>query len=83
MEKQDDRGLTEGEPMCSLEFSEFLYSSPFLKANVAPGKFVKKNKHSPIDTLYRTRAIITRGLYTFYPLFEVHLCSVTFGLMYG
>ena len=23
--------------------------------------------------MYRTRAIITRGLYTFYPLFEVHL----------
>jgi hypothetical protein len=32
---------------------------------------------------YRTRAIIGRGLYTFYPLFEVHLCTVTFGLMYG
>ena len=32
---------------------------------------------------YRTRAIITRSLYTFYPLFEVHLCTVTFGLMYG
>ena len=32
---------------------------------------------------YRTRAIITRGLYTFYPLFEVHLCTVTFDLMYG
>ena len=32
---------------------------------------------------YSTRAIITRGLYTFYPLFEVHLCTVTFGLMYG
>ena len=32
---------------------------------------------------YRTRAIITRGLYTFYPLFEVHVCTVTFGLMYG
>ena len=32
---------------------------------------------------YRTRAIITRGLYTFYPLFEVHLCTVTFGLKYG
>ena len=25
------------------------------------------------------RAIITRGLYTFYPLSEVHLCTVTFG----
>ena len=33
--------------------------------------------------IYRTRAIITRGLYTFYPLFEVHLFTVTFGLMYG
>ena len=32
---------------------------------------------------YRTHAIITRGLYTFYPLFEVHLCTVTFGLMFG
>ena len=29
------------------------------------------------------RAIITRGLYTFYPLFVVHLCTVIFGLMYG
>jgi hypothetical protein len=35
------------------------------------------------NSKYRTRAIITRGLYTFYPLFEVHLCTVTFGLMYG
>ena len=26
---------------------------------------------------YRTRAIITRGLCIFYPLFEVHLCTVT------
>ena len=34
-------------------------------------------------TTYRTRAIITRGLYTFYPLFEVHLRTVTFDLMYG
>ena len=33
--------------------------------------------------IYRTRAIITRGLYTFYPHFEVHLCTVTIGLMYG
>ena len=32
---------------------------------------------------YRTRANITRGFYTYYPLFEVHLCTVTFGLMYG
>ena len=33
-------------------------------------------------TNYRTRAIITRGLYTFYPLFEVHFCTLPFGLMY-
>ena len=32
---------------------------------------------------YRTRAILTRGLYTFYPLFKVHLFTVTFGLIYG
>jgi hypothetical protein len=25
-----------------------------------------------LEKKYRTRAIITRGLYTFYPLFEVH-----------
>jgi hypothetical protein len=35
------------------------------------------------DFKYRTRAIISRGLYTFYPFFEDHLCTVTFGLMYG
>ena len=34
------------------------------------------------QAINRTRAIITRGLYTFYPLFAVHLCTVTFGLMY-
>ena len=38
---------------------------------------------SRLNSMYRTRAIISRGLYTFYPLFEVHLCTVTFGLMYG
>ena len=31
--------------------------------------------------LYHTLAIITRSMYTFYPLFEVHLCTATFGLM--
>ena len=35
------------------------------------------------EFMYCTRAIITHGLYTFYPLFEVHLCTVTIGLMYG
>ena len=38
---------------------------------------------SNYTSIYRMRAIITRGLYTFNPLFEVHLCTVTFGLMYG
>ena len=33
--------------------------------------------------VYCTRAIMARGLYTVYPLFEVHLCTVTFGLMNG
>ena len=40
----------------------------------------------PLHTLhfrYRTRAIISRGLYFIDPNFEVHLCTVTFGLMYG
>ena len=32
---------------------------------------------------YRTRAIISRGLYIFYPISKDHLCTVTFGLMYG
>ena len=35
------------------------------------------------DHKVHTCAIKTRCLYTFYPLFEVHLCTVTFGLMYG
>ena len=34
------------------------------------------------SSIYRKRAIITRGLYNFYPL-EVHLFTVTFGFMYG
>jgi hypothetical protein len=33
--------------------------------------------------MYHTGANITCGLYTFCPLFEVHFCTVTFGLMYG
>ena len=30
-----------------------------------------------------TFPIITLGLFTFYPLFELHLCTVTFGLVYS
>ena len=48
-----------------------------LELDVGSGEMVEWN------TIYRTRAIIIRGLYTFYPLFKVHLCTVTFGLMYG
>ena len=33
--------------------------------------------------IYHTRAILTRGMYTLYPLFEDNLCTVTFGLLYG
>ena len=48
------------------------------------GAFFLKNSNAHIKLgTYRTRTIITRGLYTFYPLFEVHLCTLTFGLMYG
>ena len=32
---------------------------------------------------YRTGAIISRGLYISYPISKDHLCTVTFGLMYG
>ncbi len=32
---------------------------------------------------YHMHAIITRGLYIFHLLFEAHLCTVTFGPMYG
>ena len=46
-------------------------------------KLALNKQPKDIITVYRTRAIITRGLYTFYPLFEVHLCTLTFGLMYG
>ena len=43
----------------------------------------------PLILNYRTRAIITRGLYIFYPLFEVQkrffkeLFFLNSGLMYG
>ena len=35
------------------------------------------------DWVYLTRAIVTRGLYTFYPFVEVNLCTMIFGLTYG
>ena len=42
-----------------------------VKVNPRPSKPVINND------LYRTHAIITCGLYNFYPLFEVHICTVT------
>ena len=36
-----------------------------------------------LDPTYRTRAIISRGLYIFLPISKDHLRTVTFGLMYG
>ena len=44
---------------------------------------VPRPTNTLLELMYRTHAIITRGLYTFCPLFEVHLFTVTFGLMYG
>ena len=35
-----------------------------------------------LHTIRHTLALITRDLYTFYPLFELHLCTVTFGLVW-
>ena len=35
------------------------------------------------QNIYRTRTIITSGLYIFHPLFKAHLCTVTFGPVYG
>ena len=49
----------------------------------------RPSKHKQKSDKYRTRAIITRGLYTFDPLFEVQkrffkgIFSLNSGLMYG
>ena len=67
----------------------FLYGTMQLLRSFQPRQSRLHRYHTSIVVLfstsytYRTRAILTRGLYTFYPLFEVHLCTVTFGLMYG
>ena len=45
---------------------------------MAPNVLEKGLLHSN----YRKRAITTRGLYTFYPLFEVHLCTVILWLVF-
>ena len=36
-----------------------------------------RSKLDGLGSIYRTHAIITHGLYTFYPLFEVHLSCHT------
>ena len=58
------------------KYVKHILSSKLMKS----GQNIRMYKYFVV---YRTRAIITHGLYTFYPLFEVHLCTVTFGLMYG
>ena len=59
----------------ALEEERKKHMAVFIQGNLFIAMYLK--------SIYRTRAIITRGLYIFYPLFEVHLCTVTFGLMYG
>jgi hypothetical protein len=48
------------------------------RARATFGNFMQFSVHH----LHERAPIITRSLYTFPPLFEVHLCTVTFGLMY-
>ena len=50
------------------------------KPNLIPGNYFVFFK---AKIIYRTRAIISRGLYIFYPISKDNSCSVTFGLMYG
>ena len=78
-------------------FSNFLYFSEslnFIKSwlfsKIIQCVFQYSSRQVPqytkktFEFIYRMCSIITRALYkTFYPLFEVHLCTVTFGLMYG
>ena len=49
---------------CDLFRKAKFYYIVFYQAQPNPGK-------APLKYVYRTRAIITRGLFTFYPLFEV------------
>ena len=43
------------------------------KLLIKPTEIILINQIIMYLSNYRTRAIITRGSYTFYPLFEVHL----------
>ena len=52
--------------LCSLYLLNGLQMSNHLVQNINFG--ITK---SSLENIYRTSAIITRGLYTFYPLFEV------------
>ena len=52
-----------------IEYSaESFYSVTYVNINYSV-------KYSNVDSKYRTRAIITRGLYTFYPIFHCGLYS--------
>ena len=53
----------------------------FCQNNAVVSTGIQVRGHQQV--IYQKRPIISRDLYTFYPLFEVHLCTVTFGLMYG
>ena len=58
-------------------------------SKVYENKLWRCHCHKKVENEYCTRAIITRGLYNFYPLFEVQKCffkglfSWNSGLMYG
>ena len=62
----------------------FAKSSPYFLSYVVPVKIkVKILQNFVAYSEYRTHAIISCGLYIFYPISKDHLCTVTFGLMYG
>ena len=63
--------------------SEKNSNSPFPHAQKPYSSQQKITVFTSMNLVYCTRTILTRCLYTFYSLFEVHLCTVTFGLMYG
>ena len=68
--------------MITIELKKKLSVLALLNLNFLCQQRLNRNNELYLQE-HRTCAIITRGLYTFYPLFEVHLCSMTFGFMYG